>query len=660
MMRARSRVCKCGSEKFVQDRSNPSGDIVCAECGLVFQENPIVSEVQFGETSSGGAMVQGSMVGADQSRAALGGRQNAMGSREQTLINARRRIKRIAAALHIPDHIIESAHGWFKLALTQNFVQGRRSQNVLAACLYIACRKERTHHMLIDFSIVLQISVFSLGATFLKMVKAFHIDQLPLADPSLFIQHYAERLHFGDKLTQVVRDAVKLAERMANDWLEQGRRPAGVAGACLLIAARMNNFRRTHTEIVAVAHVASETIQRRLNEFKQTGSGKLKIKNFRESDEVPEWTAPPSFLAARKRERRLQSTALEQATRLWALKKDEEGVQVKISESQEGTPSGETEDQEGNEPSGEPAGENTEKPTEEPEGEQDGEEPEEEPTGEGKEPSPVGRVTRSRKRKQPGSEPEELFVAEQEATPEPDAAPETAPEAATEELPLDGRREPTKPLPQPKKKLTREEREQQEQDQLFNQIFANDDLSESVLNQELARIMRRKESAEARNFLNPAEQERLDRLEEIIQTNWPRNLVRNLETSEAVLARVGDSEIGSDDDDDEVDAILLTEDEAKIKENVWVGLNQDYITEQERKRLKQEADMLAGNTSGTQRKKRKPRAPKTETDEQTIRQVIQDQGGLSGAAESAGTMLAKKAFSKKLNYKTLDNLFKTS
>lgn len=158
------------------------------------EENPIVSEVQFGESSSGAAMVQGAMVGADQARASYGGRQNAMESREQTLSNGKRKIRKIAHALKIADYIAESAGGWFKLALTQNFVQGRRSQNVLAACLYVACRKERTHHMLIDFSSRLQISVYSLGATFLKLVKALNIVKLPLADPSIFIQHFAEKL----------------------------------------------------------------------------------------------------------------------------------------------------------------------------------------------------------------------------------------------------------------------------------------------------------------------------------------------------------------------------------------------------------------------------------------------------------------------------------
>ena len=65
-------------------------------------------------------------------------------SREQTLSNGKRKIKRIAAALKIPDYIAEAAGEWFRLALTLNFVQGRRSNNVLHACMLLAVKKEPT------------------------------------------------------------------------------------------------------------------------------------------------------------------------------------------------------------------------------------------------------------------------------------------------------------------------------------------------------------------------------------------------------------------------------------------------------------------------------------------------------------------------------------
>jgi len=84
----------------------------------------------------------------------------------------------------------------------------------------------------------------------------------------------------------VINDSLKLAQRMAKDWMYEGRRPAGIAGACLLLACRMNNIRITHNEIVAVSHVGEETLQTRLDEFKGTSSASLSIEKFRENYET--------------------------------------------------------------------------------------------------------------------------------------------------------------------------------------------------------------------------------------------------------------------------------------------------------------------------------------------------------------------------------------
>lgn len=495
----KQQKCKtCGHTQFDVNRYTAAGDVSCLRCGTVLEENPIVSEVQFGESSSGAAMVQGAMVGADQARATFaGGRQNAMESREQTLSNGKRKIKRIAAALKIPDYIAEAAGEWFRLALTLNFVQGRRSNNVLATCLYVACRKERTHHMLIDFSSRLQISVYSLGATFLKMVKALHITSLPLADPSLFIQHFVEKLDFKDKATKVAKDAVKLAHRMAADWIHEGRRPAGIAGACVLLAARMNNFRRSHAEIVAVSHVGEETLQRRLNEFKKTKAGTLSVKSFREVENL-ESSNPPSFEKNRAMELKISKKLQQQQTDNF---------------------------------------EDLSKMTEE--------------------------------------EKQSVFG-----------------------------------------KLSKEEAQKQ---LLMNTILSDITITTENLNDQMDRILKMKKSSlENSLYKTPYELALANGSEQdpskIWNINKPKNLVANLPKTDDILQNVSSEvELNSDDDDEIVLESKLTEEEVAIKERIWTGLNHDYLVEQEKKRLKQEADELTGNTSksssGNRRKRNKSSLP---------------------------------------------------
>jgi hypothetical protein len=59
-------ICtSCGADAVVE--MSEQAQTVCTRCGTVVSQNAIVSEITFGETSGGAAMVQGSYVGNDQS-----------------------------------------------------------------------------------------------------------------------------------------------------------------------------------------------------------------------------------------------------------------------------------------------------------------------------------------------------------------------------------------------------------------------------------------------------------------------------------------------------------------------------------------------------------------------------------------------------------------
>ena len=52
---------------------------------------------------------------------------------------------------------------------------------MIAACVYITCRTEGTSHMLIDFSDVLQIDVYELGRTYLRLSQVVEDGALEFA-----------------------------------------------------------------------------------------------------------------------------------------------------------------------------------------------------------------------------------------------------------------------------------------------------------------------------------------------------------------------------------------------------------------------------------------------------------------------------------------------
>lgn len=292
----------CGGTVIEYDQA--AGNGFCVQCGTVVEENTIVNEVAFGEASNGAAIVQGSFVGQGATHARMSGPYGNRGnneSREQTIANASKKIQSIANILRLSEVVCLAATRMYTLAVEHKFTKGRKSMNVVAVCLYVACRqKETRNYMLIDFSDLLQVNVFELGHTYLQLVQTLNL-RLPLVDPSHYISRFSALLEFGDETHKVATDAVRLVQRFDRDWMTRGRRPAGICGAALLLAARMNNFRRSIQEIVQVVKIADTTLKKRLEEFKATPSGALTLADFRNvwlEDEMD----PPAFIKGKEKE----------------------------------------------------------------------------------------------------------------------------------------------------------------------------------------------------------------------------------------------------------------------------------------------------------------------------------------------------------------------
>uniref|UniRef100_A0A8C4ZAB7 B-related factor 1 n=1 Tax=Gadus morhua TaxID=8049 RepID=A0A8C4ZAB7_GADMO len=289
------RVCKaCGCAEIDLDQAR--GNAVCTNCGSVLEDNIIVSEVQFVEGSGGVTSAVGQFVSSDGPEKAplLGsGFHTSIGkeSRAQTLQNGKRQIHQLGSQLQLNQHCLDTAFNFFKMVVSKQLTRGRKMAHVIAACLYMVCRTEGTPRIL-DCVCV---NVYILGKTFLLLSRELYINA-PAIDPCLYIPRFAHMLEFGEKTHQVSMTALRLLQRMKRDWMHTGRRPSGLCGAALLVAARMHDFRRTVKEVIGVVKVCQATLRKRLTEFEDTPTSHLTIDEFMRVD-LEQECDPPSFIA---------------------------------------------------------------------------------------------------------------------------------------------------------------------------------------------------------------------------------------------------------------------------------------------------------------------------------------------------------------------------
>lgn len=261
----------------------------CATCGVVLDDAAFSTEVTFTKGAGGESAVDGQRVtesGIARGMGSIGGSRNygsQIDSKEKSLMRGRAEIQSLVSQLRIQPatSIAEGAHRLYGLALAKNFTRGRRTAQVAAACVYMMCREERQPFMLIDFSDALQVNVFVLGAVYVQLIQLLRLQDEPAfsrpTDPSLYLDRYAAKLGLEPRarMQAVVSTSLQLVKSMKRDWMQTGRRPAGICGAALFIALHIHGFQKTKAEVTRVVNVGVTTLANRIREFGATETGEL-------------------------------------------------------------------------------------------------------------------------------------------------------------------------------------------------------------------------------------------------------------------------------------------------------------------------------------------------------------------------------------------------
>ncbi|TKY62843.1 Transcription factor IIIB 70 kDa subunit [Spatholobus suberectus] len=265
------------------------GYLCCGSCGRVLEDYFFADEPTFVKNAAGQSKLSGNYVRTVQSEFS--------DSRQRTLDRAYDEIKYLSFGLGVTDESMAGqALTFYKIALERNFTRGRKSEQVQAACLYIAFRHNNKPYLLIDFSNYLKTDVYVLGAVFLQLCQVLRLGEHPIVqkpvDPSLFIHRYTNNLlkprskAVSDTAPTIVGSkaisdtALTIVASMKRDWMQTGRKPSGLCGAALYISALAHGFKCSKPDILRIVHVCEATLTKRLVEFENTESSCLTIEEL--------------------------------------------------------------------------------------------------------------------------------------------------------------------------------------------------------------------------------------------------------------------------------------------------------------------------------------------------------------------------------------------
>lgn len=620
----------CCNDPKVEDDGD--GHMVCRHCFTQISESNIVADVTFQEDSRGAATVQGGFIGENARHARTlgpatfrrvgGGDRN---SAQEAEANARRMLGTLCPRLGISEAVANMAGQIFHMASEGKFSAGRRSDEVIAACLYAACRRQKDNTvLLIDISELLRLNVFRLGEVYKDLCAVLYLGgklgTQNLVEVESLIMKYCRRLEFGDATRQVAEDAVKIVRRMKRDWIVTGRHPAGLCGASIILAARMNNFRRSVREVVYVAKVADMTISSRMKEFNMTRSAAMTVDQFRQYGFTYKMAHDPPVL----------STSKVQKEKFESKKRKRE----QASQARDGVGHGEIE------PQSQQAFAMTVTPA----------------------PIQHAEADEGAESRQATMDTEELATpAPTQAEPRRDAdgflIPALPPAAEPnigeqEESPKRKRGRPKKAAPQPFVISAEDLAEEAELEHEIGQVLGEDEIQDSRNELEKAKGEERAKLLADQQKELAAQESKIRRESEGI-TWWDST---EHSSREEVTADELEAEFANDP---EVMNCELSPAEQKIKEQIWVTHNEDWLRVQQEKSLIR-AVAKASNRNERGKKKGKPTKRKRRSKMGDGSTVAEATTPIETPADANMAMLNKRApaaFSKYINYEALMKVY---
>ena len=181
--------------------------------------------------------------------------------------------------LRISNENIESAFQLFIFSVQNKLKSNKSLQSLSISCLYAVCRKEKTPHLLVDFSDISQTRSSKIGVEFLKFLKITRLP-LPVIDPSVYIHRFVSKLDLGEKTVPITMSALRLIARMKRNWISTGRKPTGLCGAAIILSTRIHGIKKNQREICNVVRIGIQALRYRLFEIEKTSIKRLNIEKL--------------------------------------------------------------------------------------------------------------------------------------------------------------------------------------------------------------------------------------------------------------------------------------------------------------------------------------------------------------------------------------------
>ena len=190
-------------------------------------------------------------------------------SKERNLKQALGEIDRMASALGLPDNVRETASVIYRRALGEDLLPGRSIEGVSTASLYAAARQAGTPRSLDELTGISRVEKDEIARTYRYIARELSLEIKP-ADPEQYVPRFASDLDLSDEAERRARELLGTAKAQG---VHSGKSPVGLAAAAIYAASLLTNQKVTQSQVSEVANISEVTIRNRYHELLEADQG---------------------------------------------------------------------------------------------------------------------------------------------------------------------------------------------------------------------------------------------------------------------------------------------------------------------------------------------------------------------------------------------------
>jgi len=183
---------------------------------------------------------------------------------KRNVLIASTELKRIASNLNFPNHIKEDAMRLYIEAFKRKLLRGRSINAMVAASLYLACRRKEFPRTLQEILDEASASAKDVRRSFSVLIRELNL-KTNSTDPISLIPRYITELGLD---AEIERITTKILKRYGLKYSISGKDPKGLCAGAIYLACKIKNLSLTQQQIADSVGITEVTLRSRYKELK--------------------------------------------------------------------------------------------------------------------------------------------------------------------------------------------------------------------------------------------------------------------------------------------------------------------------------------------------------------------------------------------------------